>query len=223
MPDRDDKESEFIISDRRPRYDLDESQPTPSSPERSEDPAAGKVRDENDVPLSDERTGEKESGSRPAPASDDAGLDQILAILSGMVLNHLAFDPETRRPAPSFNIREARFFLGLMEAFQEAFRDKLPVSLLDNQPVEVEEAPRLGHIPAILGGMAISSLGVDPRTGRAERSPDFESSKFLIDLMDTFLREGEPALGPEEKEYIKDMIYQAKMYFVSLKDRKNQG
>jgi hypothetical protein len=41
--------------------------------------------------------------------------------------------------------------------------------------------------------------------------------------MDTFLREGEPALGPEEKEYIKDMIYQAKMYFVSLKDRKNQG
>ena len=219
MADRDEKESEFIISDRRPRYDVDEPELPASSAERSEGPEDGKQKTGNGAsPLGDTTNREEKTAS-----SDETGLDQILAILSGMVLKHLAFDPDTRRPAPSFNVREARFFLGLMEAFQEAFRDKLPVSLLDNQPVEVDEAPRLGHIPAILGGMAISALGVDPRTGRTERPPDFESSKFLIDLMDTFLREGEPALGPEEKEYIKDMIYQAKMYFVSLKDRKSQG
>ncbi|AFS52309.1 hypothetical protein [Leptospirillum ferriphilum] len=222
MSDRDEKEAEFIISDRRPRYDLDEPQSSPAE-QKKDTSADERARTEKDPSFGEGSTIRKEKESPTPPPSNEAGLDQILALLSGMVLNHLAFDPETRRPAPSFNIREARFFLGLMEAFQEAFRDKLPVSLLDNQPVDVDEAPRLGHIPAILGGMAISALGVDPRTGRPERPPDFESSKLLIDLMDTFLREGEPVMGAEEKEYIKDMIYQAKMYFVSLKDRKSQG
>ncbi|MGL3710089.1 hypothetical protein ACSYAY_04395 [Leptospirillum ferriphilum] len=222
MSDRDEKEAEFIISDRRPRYDLDE---TPSSREdqKKDTPADERTGTEKEQSFRDGSTIRNEKETSSTSSSSEAGLDQILALLSGMVLNHLAFDPETRRPAPSFNIREARFFLGLMETFQEAFRDKLPVSLLDNQPVDVDEAPRLGHIPAILGGMAISALGVDPRTGKPERSPDFESSKLLIDLMDTFLQEGEPVLGAEEKEYIKDMIYQAKMYFVSLRDRKSQG
>lgn len=216
MAERDEKEPEIIISDRRPRFDVDEPEPPAPSASVKEE-----KRDEV-PPPSPESSRETSGDGHPAGETPgDHGLDQIFAILSGMVLNHLAFDPETRRPAQTFNIREARFFLGLMEAFQEAFQDKLPVALLDSRPVEVDESPRLGHIPAILGGMAISALGVDPRTGRPERAPDFESAKLLIDLMDTFLREGESALGAEEKEYIKDMIYQAKMYFVSLKDRKS--
>jgi hypothetical protein len=47
MSDRDEKEAEFIISDRRPRYDLDE---TPSSREdqKKDTPADERARAEKD-------------------------------------------------------------------------------------------------------------------------------------------------------------------------------
>lgn len=211
MADKDEKEPEIIITDRRPRFDAEEhSVPESRAEERTEEEIR---RHDGGHDHDHGHDHDADDGGLPK----DARLEQILAVLSGMVLNHLAFDPETRRPVPSFNLKEARFFLGLMEKFQEAFQESLPLAVMGG--AESEEEPKLGHIPAILGGMAISSLGVDPRTGRPERTPDFESARYLIDLMDLFVKEGESALDPEEREYVKDMVYQAKMYFVSLKDR----
>jgi hypothetical protein len=204
MAESDEKEPELIITDRRPRFDTE-----PETP--SEAPSKGSGPDE---PA-------HEAGHRHEALEDEvpAGirLEQILAILSGMVLTHLSFDPESRLPDPAFSLKEARFFLDLMEKFRDAFRDRLPIAVAGEGTIE--EPAKLGHIPAILGGMAISALGVDPRTGRPERKPDFESARFLIDLMDLFVREGEDALEPEEREYVKDMVYQAKMYFVRQRDQ----
>ncbi|MHB8422883.1 MAG: hypothetical protein ACYDAM_09000 [Leptospirales bacterium] len=223
MADKDEKEPELIITDRRPRFDVD-PEPGPVVPPPAASSAAPKAEETHHhhghEGHDDGHPRQGESGLHRDHAGEPPGearLDQILAILSGMVLNHLAFDPETRRPIPSFSLKEARFFLGLMEKFQEAFNQHLPLSVMASP--DADEDPKLGHIPAILGGMAISSLGVDPRTGKPERPPDFESARYLIDLMDLFVKEGESSLDPEEREYVKDMVYQAKMYFVSLKDR----
>lgn len=219
---KEEKEPELIITDRRPRFDAD---PDPG-PESSPQGASMSPPPVEEVRHHHEHEGHDHSHHHDLPEDQhdhsgelpqDARLEQILAVLSGMVLNHLAFDPETRRPVPSFSLKEARFFLGLMEKFQEAFQKHLPLAVMGGP--DADEEPKLGHIPAILGGMAISSLGVDPRTGRPERTPDFESARYLIDLMDLFVKEGEASLDPEEREYVKDMVYQSKMYFVSLKDR----
>ncbi len=215
MADKEEKEPEIIITDRRPRFDAEEESARESRPGQPVEEAAHHHDGVHDHEGMGGHGHDHDADVEGPPK--DVRLEQVLAILSGMVLNHLAFDPETRRPVPSFSLKEARFFLGLMEKFQEAFQERLPLSVMGG-PVS-EEEPKLGHVPAILGGMAISSLGVDPRTGRPERKPDFESARYLIDLMDLFVKEGESALDPEEREYVKDMVYQAKMYFVSLKDR----
>lgn len=208
MAEKDEKEPELIITDRRPRFDVE-----PETPSESSSPSSTASRP-HDVAPEPER-GPEVSG--PETPGMEIRLEQIMAILSGMALTHLSFDPETRLPDPTFSLREARFFLELMEKFRDAFKDKLSIAVTGDSPIE--EPAKLGHIPAILGGMAISALGVDPRTGRPERKPDFESARFLIDLMDLFVLEGEAALEPEERDYVKDMVYQAKMYFVRQRDQ----
>lgn len=211
-------EEEIIVNDRRPRFDLDE-------PEVS-DVSSGKtsVREEpehhNDVHDHNHDHGHDHEEEAHLKAPRSPKLEHILSFLSGMALSHLGIDPETGVPDAGFSVREARFMLRLMELFQEAFREKLSIAALsDRGELPAEEEPRLGHIPALLGALAINALGVDPRTGQQIRNPEPQAAQFYIDLMDLFLKESGDSLPVEDRDYIKDMLYQTRMFFVRQKDK----
>ncbi len=211
------EEEEIIVNDRRPRFDVDE----PVSPSKT--PEAPK-----DVPRSHEEP-EGHSGhdhdhdheeELPPGTMREPKLEHILSFLAGMAMSHLGIDPETGVPDAGFSVRETTFMLRLMELFQESFRDKLSIAALsDRGELPAEEEPRLGHIPALLGALAINALGVDPRTGKQVRNPEPQAAKFYIDLMDLFLKESGDSLPVEDRDYIKDMLYQTRMFFVRQNDK----
>ncbi|MHB1563227.1 MAG: hypothetical protein ACYCXP_03915 [Leptospirillum sp.] len=209
--DRKSQEEEIIVNDRRPRFDMDAPEEVVSTTEKA---TAGE-EPESHGGMHDHAG---EDGQTKAPRAPK--LEHILSFLAGMALSHLGIDPETGVPDAGFSVREARFMLSLMEMFQEAFRDKLPISALsDRGDLPAEEEPRLGHIPALLGALAINALGVDPRTGQQVRNPEPQAAQFYIDLMDLFLKESGDSLPVEDRDYIKDMLYQTRMFFVRQRDK----
>ncbi len=80
------------------------------------------------------------------------------------------------------------------------------------------EEPRLGHIPAILGAMAVHALGVDPQTGRPQGEGSVEAAKLYIDLLDYVSQTVGSSMTEEDRSYMKDILYQTKMFFVRMKD-----
>jgi len=209
--DRKHQEEEIIVNDRRPRFDLDGPDVTAASTEKTSVREEPEVHDE----LHDHAG---EDGHLKAPRAPK--LEHILSFLAGMALSHLGIDPETGVPDAGFSVREARFMLSLMELFQDAFREKLSIAALsDRGELPAEEEPRLGHIPALLGALAINALGVDPRTGQQVRNPEPQAAQFYIDLMDLFLKESGDSLPVEDRDYIKDMLYQTRMFFVRQRDK----
>ncbi len=208
--DRNHPEEEIIVNDRRPRFDLDGPDVSAASSEKPP------VEEETIRPEETHEHGEDSHLKAPRAPK----LEHILSFLSGMALSHLGIDPETGVPDVGFSVREAKFMLTLMELFQDAFREKLSIAALsDRGELPAEEEPRLGHIPALLGALAINALGVDPRTGQQIRNPEPQAAQFYIDLMDLFLKESGESLPVEDRDYIKDMLYQTRMFFVRQRDK----
>ena len=200
------EEPTVIINDRRVRYDSDEPVGVP---------------DKNDAGT---RT---ESFSPPPSATEEKTLREkteearegrLLALLSGMVATHLFVDPSTGLPDERWSPREARFYLDLIDRYVAARGGAgLTGGLREESPMDREE-PRLGHIPAILGAMAVHALGVDPQTGRPQGEGSVEAAKLYIDLLDYVSQTVGSSMTEEDRSYMKDILYQTKMFFVRMKD-----
>ena len=194
----DQEEPAVIINDRRARYDSDE--PVPTGPDPT--PAAA-------APAEEKTLREK---------TEEAREGRLLALLSGMVATHLFVDPSTGLPDERWSPREDRFYLDLIDLYSGARGGAgLTGAPTGESPVDREE-PRLGHIPAILGAMAVHALGVDPQTGRPEGAGSLEAAKLYIELLDYVSQTVGASMTEEDRSYMKDILYQTKMFFVRMKD-----
>ncbi len=208
------EEPKVIINDRRVRYDVDED--------------AGSAGGENPA-----ASASAQPVSAPSPQTEERSLREVaeaaregrlLALLSGMVATHLYVDPATGFPDDRFSPREARFYLDLIDLYVAARGESalLPSPSAPESPVEREE-PRLGHIPAILGAMAVHALGIDPQTGRPGGEGNLEAARLYIDLIDFVSGAVGSAMAEDDRSYMKDILYQTKMFFVRQKDRGGAG
>ncbi len=209
------EEPKVIINDRRVRYDVDEQAGTPGDNTSAPSSAPPSPPEGLFSP-----TGEK-SLREVAEAAREG---RLLALLSGMVATHLYVDPATGLPDDRFSPREARFYLDLIDLYAVARGEStlLPSPAGPESPVEREE-PRLGHIPAILGAMAVHALGIDPQTGRPGGEGNLEAAKLYIDLIDFVSGAVGSAMSEDDRSYMKDILYQTKMFFVRQKDRGGAG
>ena len=200
------EEPAVIINDRRVRYDSDE-------PASSSDRAAT-AAESAPSPSTTSSEGEKTLKEK----TEEAREGRLLALLSGMVATHLFVDPSTGLPDERWSPREARFYLDLIDLYVKA---RSGAGLTGGQPEESpvdREEPRLGHIPAILGAMAVHALGVDPQTGRPGGAGSLEAAKLYIELLDYVSQTVGSSMTEEDRSYMKDILYQTKMFFVRMKD-----
>ena len=212
MSDQKNPESEpsLIINDRRMRFDeepaREEASRTQAPPEAS--------------PSGTENDAEKSLREK----AEEAREGRLLALLSGMVASHLFVDPSTGLPDERFSPSEARFYLDLIDLYAAA-RGK--EGLLDSLPAEggpgEKEPPRLGHIPAILGAMAVHALGVDPATGRPGGVSNMDAARLYIDLLDFVSGTVAGSMTAEDRDYMNDILYQTKMFFVRQRDLGRPG
>ncbi len=200
------EEPAVIINDRRVRYDSDEPA---SSSDRAATAAESAPSPSTTSPGEEKTLKEK---------TEEAREGRLLALLSGMVATHLFVDPSTGLPDERWSPREARFYLDLIDLYVKARGGAgLTGGRSDESPVDREE-PRLGHIPAILGAMAVHALGVDPQTGRPGGAGSLEAAKLYIELLDTVSQTVGSSMTEEDRSYMKDILYQTKMFFVRMKD-----
>lgn len=200
------EEPAVIINDRRVRYDSDE-------PASSSDKAATAA--ESAPSPSTSSPGEEKTLREK---TEEAREGRLLALLSGMVATHLFVDPSTGLPDERWSPREARFYLDLIDLYVKA---RGGAGLAGGQPEESpmdREEPRLGHIPAILGAMAVHALGVDPQTGRPGGAGSLEAAKLYIELLDYVSQTVGSSMTEDDRSYMKDILYQTKMFFVRMKD-----
>ena len=200
------EEPTVIINDRRVRYDSDEPV---ASPDRSPSGAAAESASQSPSPAAEKTLREK---------TEEAREGRLLALLSGMVATHLFVDPSTGLPDERWSPREARFYLDLIDLYVAA-RGGAGVTgdRREESPADSEE-PRLGHIPAILGAMAVHALGIDPQTGRPGGEGSLEAAKLYIELLDYVSQTVGSSMTEEDRSYMKDILYQTKMFFVRMKD-----
>lgn len=200
------EEPTVIINDRRARYDSDEPV---GAPDKSD---AGTRAESFSPPPS--ATEEKTLREK----TEEAREGRLLALLSGMVATHLFVDPSTGLPDERWSPREARFYLDLIDRYVAARGGAgLTGGLREESPADREE-PRLGHIPAILGAMAVHALGIDPQTGRPQGEGSLEAAKLYIELLDYVSQTVGSSMTEEDRSYMKDILYQTKMFFVRMKD-----
>ncbi len=197
-----DSEPSIIINDRRMRFD-EESAERASGQESA--PQSGESRN-----IGEEKTLREQS--------EEAREGQLLALLSGMVASHLFVDPASGLPDERFNPEEARFYLDLIDLFAAARGKGRGL-----RPEAEKESARLGHIPAILGAMAVHVLGVDPSTGRPGGASNLEAARLYIDLLDFVSKTIGTSMTVEDREYMNDILYQTKMFFVRQKDLLKPG
>jgi hypothetical protein len=200
------EEPAVIINDRRVRYDSDEPA---SSSDRAATAAESAPSPSTSSPGEEKTLKEK---------TEEAREGRLLALLSGMVATHLFVDPSTGLPDERWSPREARFYLDLIDLYVKA---RGGAGLTGGQPEESpvdREEPRLGHIPAILGAMAVHALGVDPQTGRPGGAGSLEAAKLYIELLDYVSQTVGSSMTEEDRSYMKDILYQTKMFFVRMKD-----
>lgn len=201
------EEPSLIINDRRMRFD-DEAVTTETAP-REEDRSAEARRQE-------ERRAEERSLKEK---TEEAREGRLLALLSGMAASHLFVDPATGLPDERFNPEEARFYLDLIALYAKSRGNSGVFSRLpETESAGEKESPRLGHIPAILGAMAVHALGVDPATGRPAGQGNLDAARLYIDLLDFVSSHVGDQMSEEDKDYMKDILYQTKMFFVRQKD-----
>ncbi|MCL5285378.1 MAG: DUF1844 domain-containing protein [Nitrospirae bacterium] len=217
MSDQKNQESEpsIIINDRRMRFDeeaaREESHRTESP--RAEAPAPG------ESPRGDS-DGEKSLREK----AEEAREGRLLALLSGMVASHLFVDPATGLPDERFSPSEARFYLDLIDLYVAARGKNGILASLPPEPGAAEkEPPRLGHVPAILGAMAVHALGVDPATGRPGGAANMEAARLYIDLLDFVATKVADSMTAEDRDYMNDILYQTKMFFVRQRDLARPG
>ena len=194
----DQEEPAVIINDRRARYDSDE--PVPTGPDPTPTAAA---------PAEEKTLREK---------TEEAREGRLLALLSGMVATHLFVDPSSGLPDERWSPREARFYLDLIALYTEARGGTGVTGGMAEESSADREEPRLGHIPAILGAMAVHALGVDPQTGRPGGPGSLEAAKLYIELLDYVSQTVGASMTEEDRSYMKDILYQTKMFFVRMKD-----
>ena len=200
------EEPAVIINDRRVRYDSDE----PASSSDKSATAAESAPSPSTTSPGEEKTLKEKT--------EEAREGRLLALLSGMVATHLFVDPSTGLPDERWSPREARFYLDLIDLYVKA---RGGAGLTGGQPEESpvdREEPRLGHIPAILGAMAVHALGVDPQTGRPGGAGSLEAAKLYIELLDYVSQTVGSSMTEEDRSYMKDILYQTKMFFVRMKD-----
>ena len=200
------EEPAVIINDRRVRYDSDE----PASSSDKAATAAESAPSPSTTSPGEEKTLKEKT--------EEAREGRLLALLSGMVATHLFVDPSTGLPDERWSPREARFYLDLIDLYVKA---RGGAGLTGGQPEESpvdREEPRLGHIPAILGAMAVHALGVDPQTGRPGGAGSLEAAKLYIELLDYVSQTVGSSMTEEDRSYMKDILYQTKMFFVRMKD-----
>lgn len=203
----DPEEPSVIINDRRIRFDED-NPPNVSSP--SDESRAEAAKEEEERSLR-EKTEEAREG-------------RLLALLAGMVASHLFVDPSTGFPDERFNPEEARFYLDLVSLYAESRGKKGLISRIPEEAgIGEKEPPRLGHIPAILGAMAVHALGVDPATGRPGAPANLDAARLYIDLLDFLSTTVGEAMTEEDRSYMQDILYQTKMFFVRQKDLARPG
>jgi hypothetical protein len=141
-----------------------------------------------------------------------------------MTASHLFVDPATGLPDERFNPEEARFYLDLITLYEKSRGRQGVISpAADNAEALEKEPPRLGHIPAILGAMAVHALGVDPATGRPGGASNLDAARLYIDLLDFVSTTVADAMTEEDRSYMKDILYQTKMFFVRQKDLSRPG
>ena len=203
----DSEEPALIINDRRMRFDEESSVAEPSSEASSNEE---KRRREEEEKAQEHSLREKKEEAREG---------RLLALLSGMTASHLFVDPATGLPDERFNPEEARFYLDLISLYAQS-REKNGVFAhsTGNGDAGEKEPPRLGHIPAILGAMAVHALGVDPATGRSGGTANLDAARLYIDLLDFVSNTVADAMTEEDRNYMKDILYQTKMFFVRQKD-----
>jgi hypothetical protein len=211
MSDQKNPESEpsIIINDRRMRFD--------EEPAREEEPRTPTPEGSHVKAESDEEKSLREK-------AEEAREGRLLALLSGMVASHLFVDPATGLPDERFSPSEARFYLDLIDLYAAA-RGK--EGIMGQLPAEAgpgeKEPPRLGHIPAILGAMAVHALGVDPATGRPGGVSNMDAARLYIDLLDFVSGTVAGSMTAEDRDYMNDILYQTKMFFVRQRDLGRPG
>jgi len=216
MSDQQNPESEpsLIINDRRMRFDEEAVREEPRTQSR---PPEAKTAGE-------EPRSENESEKSLRQRAEEAREGRLLALLSGMVASHLFVDPATGLPDERFSPAEARFYLDLIDLYAAA---RAKTGLLAELPAEPgageKEPPRLGHIPAILGAMAVHALGVDPATGRPGGAANMEAARLYIDLLDFVSTSVAESMTAEDRDYMNDILYQTKMFFVRQRDIARPG
>ena len=212
MSDQQNPESEpsIIINDRRMRFD--------EEPAREEAP---RTQTTPEAPIAPPVTDSEKSLREKA---EEAREGRLLALLSGMVASHLFVDPSTGLPDERFSPSEARFYLDLIDLYaaargKEGIMGQIPPAAGPNE----KEPPRLGHIPAILGAMAVHALGVDPATGRPGGIANMDAARLYIDLLDFVSGTVGGSMTAEDRDYMNDILYQTKMFFVRQRDLGRPG
>lgn len=211
----DSEEPSLIINDRRMRFD--EEGPVGDARSASSPPAEGRREEEEAARAqSDERSLREKT--------EEAREGRLLALLSGMTASHLFVDPSTGLPDERFNPEEARFYLDLISLYAKSRENRgVFKTLSESSEIGEKEPPRLGHIPAILGAMAVHALGVDPATGRSGGPANLDAARLYIDLLDFVSTTVSDAMTEEDRNYMKDILYQTKMFFVRQKDLARPG
>ena len=210
MSDQNNPESEpsTIINDRRMRFDEESGA---AAPPPEEAPRSGREEQHEEEKSLREQAEEVREG-------------RLLALLCGMVASHLFVDPATGFPDERFNPQEARFYLDLIEIYSSARGTTGLLSVIPNDSAMAEkEPPRLGHIPAILGAMAVHALGVDPATGRPGGGANLDAARLYIDLLDFVSKTVADSMTEEDRTYMNDILYQTKMFFVRQRDLSRPG